>query len=100
MANAVTHGNGYSRNKSVHFSVEQIDGRLTIKIRDEGDGFDTEDIPDPTTQENLLKASGRGLLLMRALVDEFKVQRGEPCGTEVMLVKNAPASETGKEKTL
>lgn len=94
MANAVTHGNGYSRNKSVHFSVQQTDGQLTIKIRDEGEGFDPEDIPDPTAQENLLKASGRGLLLMRALVDEFTVQRGEPRGTEVTLVKNAPASET------
>ena len=99
MANAVTHGNGYSRNKSVHVAVELEDDNLTVRIRDEGEGFDPEEIPDPTAQENLLKASGRGLLLMRALVDEFDVRRAAPCGMEVTLVKNAPASESSKEET-
>ena len=99
MANAVTHGNSYSRDKSVHVRIERLDDKLTIRIRDEGEGFDPEEVPDPTAPENLLKASGRGLLLMRALVDEFTIQRAEPGGMESTLVKNAPASENEKEET-
>ena len=56
-------------------------------IIDEGDGFDVSSIPDPLAEENLLRQSGRGLLLMRAFVDEFHVRRGERSGTEVRMVK-------------
>ena len=98
MVNAVTHGNAYNRNKSVRFQVRVESGRLTVKIKDEGEGFDPEDTPDPTAPENLLKSSGRGLLLMRALVDEFTVERAKPRGMEVTLVKFAPAEENQKEE--
>lgn len=92
-ANAVTHGNAYSADKSVHFSVEMNDGRLVVKVRDEGEGFDASEVPDPTSVENLLKASGRGLLMMRALVDEVDVRNALPGGTEVVLILNGPAAE-------
>ena len=92
-ANAVTHGNAYSADKSVHFSVEMNDGRLIVKVRDEGEGFDPAEIPDPTSAENLLKASGRGLLMMRALVDEVDVRNASPSGTEVILILHGPAAE-------
>ena len=91
-ANAVTHGNAYSTDKSVHFSVEMNDGRLVVKLRDEGEGFDPVEVPDPTSVENLLKASGRGLLMMRALVDEVDVRNASPSGTEVVLVLHSPAT--------
>lgn len=92
-ANAVTHGNAYSADKSVHFSVEMNDGRLVVKLRDEGEGFDLNEVPDPTSVENLLKASGRGLLMMRALVDEVDVRNASPSGTEVVLILHGPARE-------
>ncbi|MDA1236324.1 MAG: ATP-binding protein [Acidobacteria bacterium] len=92
-ANAVTHGNAYSAEKSVHFSVEMNDGRLVVKVRDEGEGFDPGEVADPTSVENLLKASGRGLLMMRALVDEVDVRNASPSGTEVVLVLHGPATE-------
>ncbi len=98
MVNAVTHGNNYSRDKSVRFAVRVEDDGLNIRIQDEGEGFDPEEVPDPTAPENLLKASGRGLLLMRALVDEFVVKRATPNGMEVTLVKKAPAGGSDKEK--
>jgi serine/threonine-protein kinase RsbW len=92
-ANAVTHGNAYSADKSVHFSVEMNDGRLVVKLRDEGDGFEPSEVPDPTSVENLLRASGRGLLMMRALVDEVDVRNASPNGTEVVLTLHSPAAE-------
>lgn len=94
MVNAVTHGNGYSADKSVHLSVKmKADGELTVGIRDEGEGFEPQAVPDPTAPENLLKTSGRGLLLMRALVDEFTLRRGEPRGMQVTMVKKRPGGK-------
>jgi len=87
MVNAVVHGNRYNARKKVHVSITKATDRLTIVIADEGEGFDPESIPDPLAHENLLRQSGRGLLLMRAFVDEFQVRRGEPRGTEVKMVK-------------
>ena len=97
MVNAVTHGNGYSKDKSVHFAARLEDGKLTISIRDEGEGFDPQGVPDPTAPENLMKTSGRGLLLMNALVDEFRVGPAEPGGTQVTLVKSGPGREGEKQ---
>ena len=55
-------------------------------IRDEGSGFDPTDLPDPTDPENMLKASGRGILLMRAFMDEVKYN---DVGNEITLVKKS-----------
>lgn len=88
MVNAVVHGNRYSAKKRVHFRVLRGDGRLTIVIRDEGDGFELSRLPDPLAEENLLRQSGRGLLLIQAFMDEMEVHRGTPVGTEVRMVKN------------
>ncbi len=94
MVNAVVHGNRYSSRKKVHVSVAKGQDRLTIVIADEGDGFDPSTIPDPLAGENLLRQSGRGLLLIQAFVDEFQVRRAQPCGTEIRMVKYlANASE-------
>lgn len=93
MVNAVVHGNRYSAKKRVHFHVSKNDGRLAITIRDEGEGFDLTALPDPLAEENLLRQSGRGLLLIQAFMDELIVTRGQPSGTEVKMVKYlAPAS--------
>ena len=87
MVNAVVHGNRYNAKKRVHFRVAKSAGRLTIVIRDEGEGFELTALPDPLAEENLLRQSGRGLLLIQAFMDELEVHRGEPQGTEVRMVK-------------
>jgi len=87
MVNAVVHGNKYSAQKKVHLRAWEDDGALKIVIRDEGVGFELARVPDPTADENLLKESGRGILLMQAFVDEFQVRRLSPNGTEVTMVK-------------
>ena len=87
MVNAVVHGNRYNARKKVRVAITKATDRLIVVIADEGDGFDMTSIPDPLADENLLRQSGRGLLLMRAFVDEFQVRRGEQGGTEVRMVK-------------
>lgn len=63
---------------------------VRVIIRDEGDGFDPESLPDPTDPENLIKASGRGLLLMRAFMDDVY---HNDTGNEVTLVKRQSAPD-------
>lgn len=67
--NAIHHGNGLDPQKSVHVHA-RIDSRiLTFIIRDQGTGFDYNNLPDPTSPENLEKPSGRGVFLMSQLSD-------------------------------
>jgi serine/threonine-protein kinase RsbW len=102
MVNAVVHGNRYNRNKTVHVGVHverpelsesdagQRPGQgtgLTIRITDQGDGFEIQEVPDPLQETNLLRHSGRGLFLMGAFMDDLKVRKAPAGGTEVTLVK-------------
>ena len=87
VVNAVVHGNRYNAHKKVHLQVSTAEDRLTVTVGDQGNGFDLASVPDPLAAENLLHQSGRGLLLVRAFVDEFQVRRLTPAGTEVKLVK-------------
>ena len=99
MVNAVVHGNRYNRNKRVHVnvSIEKFKPpscRLTIRITDQGEGFEMNDVPDPLHDTNLLRHSGRGLFLMGAFMDDMKVRKVSPAGTEVTLVKNIGPKES------
>jgi serine/threonine-protein kinase RsbW len=87
MVNAVVHGNRYNANKKVRFSVDKNPDRMTVRIVDEGEGFDFSNLPDPLTPENLMRTSGRGIFLIRSFMDEFGIRHVEPAGTEVILVK-------------
>jgi serine/threonine-protein kinase RsbW len=87
MVNAVVHGNRYNAHKKVQFSVGHNGERFTVRITDEGEGFDYENVPDPLAPENLMRTSGRGIFLIRSFMDEFQMRRLEPGGTEVTLVK-------------
>jgi serine/threonine-protein kinase RsbW len=87
MVNAVVHGNRYSLKQKVHFKVGAGADRITITIRDEGEGFEPQAIADPLEQGNLLKQSGRGILLIQAFVDEVNIHRVLPHGTEVVMTK-------------
>lgn len=87
MVNAVVHGNRYNLKKKVHLTVASDPEALRITILDEGEGFEPKELPDPLAEENLLRQSGRGLLLIQAFVDEFAMKKAAPpMGTEVKLV--------------
>jgi serine/threonine-protein kinase RsbW len=72
LVNAVKHGNRFDRNKKVYVAYRIADDLFTIRIRDEGPGFDPNDVPDPTLEENLERPCGRGLLLMRHYMNEVQ----------------------------
>ncbi len=85
--NAVLHGNAYDPSKKVTLAFEQGEKDLTIVVRDQGKGVDVASIPDPLAPENLMKQSGRGIFLMRSLMDEVQISASET-GTEVKLIKH------------
>jgi serine/threonine-protein kinase RsbW len=87
MVNAVVHGNRYNRNKQVHVGVLKDNDMFTIRITDQGEGFEREEVPDPLHDNNLLRHSGRGLFLMGAFMDDVKIRKVAPSGTEVTLSK-------------
>jgi len=70
VANAVKHGNVFDENKKVDIAFINSPEQIEITVRDFGKGFDPDEIPDPTNPDNLLKASGRGILFMRSFMDE------------------------------
>jgi serine/threonine-protein kinase RsbW len=69
--NAIYHGNKQDLNKHVTIFAEYKDDYLLVEIADEGTGFNYEDLPDPTLAENLRKEGGRGLFIIKNLVDQI-----------------------------
>jgi serine/threonine-protein kinase RsbW len=70
--NAIKHGNKLDKSKNVILSAGCDENALTIKVEDQGDGFDYDHLPDPTAPENIDKVGGRGVFLMKHLCDEVK----------------------------
>jgi serine/threonine-protein kinase RsbW len=93
LANAIVHGNKSDARKQVDVVCRcGIDGELLITVRDDGDGFDPAAVPDPTAVENLLSGHGRGLHLIRALMDKVHFEQG---GTVLQMRRGAPLREEG-----
>jgi len=82
--NAIIHGNKEDKNKKVTIAAEYDDRNLFVKIYDEGNGFNPIEIADPTLPENLLKESGRGIFIVKSLVDDFSYRHTEK-GSEFVL---------------
>jgi serine/threonine-protein kinase RsbW len=70
--NAIHHGNGGNPQKMVQVSVEAAENEICFIVRDEGPGFDFENLPDPTDPDNIEKPNGRGVFLMRHLADHLE----------------------------
>jgi serine/threonine-protein kinase RsbW len=84
LANAIIHGNELNRNKRVFLRCYAGAHRsMMIVVRDQGPGFNPADVPDPREDHRLHLPSGRGLLLMRELMDHVEYRRG---GREVLLL--------------
>ena len=86
VGNAIVHGNKKDKNKKVTVDFDYKDDTITVSIQDEGDGFNEKTIANPLEPENLLKESGRGIFIVRALMDEVDFIRSKK-GTTVRLVK-------------
>jgi len=83
--NAIVHGNHSDRRRSVRVTYGVEDSRLTIEVEDEGIGFDHRTVADPTAQAHIMKNSGRGVYLIRKLMDRTDYN---DIGNKITMVKN------------
>ncbi len=98
--NAVLHGNRKDPAKTVEFEMERRGREVTIRVWDEGGGFDRSKLSDPTSPENLLRPSGRGIFLIRQFVDgvRFLTERPGHFGMEMRVrLTGAGAAPQGEE---
>ena len=95
VVNAIKHGNKNDQSKRVvvEFSTVPRD-QMTVRVQDQGDGFDPEDVPDPLSPENLMKGSGRGILFMRNYMDDVSIARAQDGGMQVWMMKRAPQAKS------
>jgi serine/threonine-protein kinase RsbW len=83
----VLHGNRQDESVPLEVGVAGTDAGVTVTVRDRGEGFDPTHIADPTAEENILKASGRGILFMRTFMDEVTWEHPQGGGTLVRMTK-------------
>ena len=79
ITNAIRHGNKFAAGKVVSINCDIDQTRMRVVVRDQGDGFEPEAVPDPTSDEFIERPSGRGLLLMRAYLDHCEYRDGGRC---------------------
>lgn len=84
--NAIIHGNKQDPTKRVYLHFTTEGNTLTVVVRDEGEGFNPDSLPDPLDPANLLKESGRGIFILKTLMDEVKFEFTDR-GTQLTLIK-------------
>ena len=89
--NAIKHGNHEAPGKFVTveftFTPRESPTELVVSVRDEGEGFEPEELADPLAPENMLKSSGRGIFFMRSFMDDVRLARLPEGGMEVRMVQ-------------
>jgi serine/threonine-protein kinase RsbW len=82
--NAIMHGNGFDSSKTVTVTLTATEDYVEIEVQDEGSGFDPDMVADPREPENLLKASGRGIFIIKSLIEQVSFENNE-IGTKVSM---------------
>jgi serine/threonine-protein kinase RsbW len=96
VTNAVIHGNRERPGTGVEVSFELFADAIRITVKDEGEGFDPESLPDPVSKEHLLDASGRGVFLMNQLMDEVSYTFPDDGGTTLSMMKRLRDEEASE----
>ena len=87
MINAIQHGNNADPNKTAYLKISSTGDAIEIIVEDEGQGFTLDRVADPTSDANLLKPSGRGILIIRSFMDEVDCTPREGGGCRLRMVK-------------
>jgi serine/threonine-protein kinase RsbW len=87
VTNAVLHGNKLDEAKIIDLKLRNLPEAFEIIVHDQGQGFNPNDIPDPTQEENILKTSGRGIFFMRNFMDLVDWSADPKGGTIVRMMK-------------
>ena len=94
MINAIQHGNKCDPAKEATLRISSDGEAIEVIVEDQGKGFELTEVADPTNVENLLKPSGRGILIIRSFMDEVDLTRREGGGSRLRMVKRIPKEDT------
>ncbi|HUU44836.1 MAG TPA: ATP-binding protein [Acidobacteriota bacterium] len=86
--NAIIHGNKENLSKTVTLTVTISGDEVEIRVADQGDGFHPNEVPSPLAEENLLKEVGRGIFIVRSLMDEVEYEQVPGKGSVVVARKS------------
>ena len=97
VTNAIQHGNRGDRSKKVELRFQLLTDRLMITVRDEGEGIEESNLPDPLDPENLLKPGGRGIFFVRSFMDKVSF-RVHPEGGQEIIMEKLRGKNQGEEE--
>lgn len=97
VTNAIQHGNKSDREKKVHLAFKIDTDRLVIAVRDQGEGIDEREIPDPLDPKNLLNPGGRGIFFVRSFMDNVHFFNCPEGGSELIMEKLQNEEHQGEE---
>ena len=98
MINAIQHGNRADPSKQATLRISSSGDAIEIIVEDEGCGFTLDNVADPTDKANLLKPSGRGILIIRSFMDEVDLSLREGGGCRLRMVKRLPGTDGDRSK--
>ncbi|PHI21372.1 ATP-binding protein [Lewinellaceae bacterium SD302] len=70
--NAIIHGNGMDKSKTVDIEMRKRGNRLCVSVKDQGKGFNPKEVPNPTCPEQICECGGRGVFLIKELCDKVE----------------------------
>ena len=88
--NAIRHGNHFDPTKKAHLAISFDGENVEVIVDDQGEGFNLEELADPTRAENLLKPCGRGILIIRSFMDQVTLSPKEGGGMRLYMLKRLP----------
>ena len=97
VTNAIQHGNDGDLERKVQLRFKMETDRLVITVKDEGEGLDESEIPDPLDPENLLKPGGRGIFFVRSFMDNVRISNCPEGGCELVMEKLQNQKQQGEE---
>ena len=99
MTNAIRHGNRQQPDRVVRIEYRFDGDEVTIRVADEGEGFDPEAVPDPTLPENLLRPNGRGIFYMRRFMDRVEIGRAPEGGAVVTMTRRRDGERSDQDES-
>lgn len=93
--NAIMHGNNCDPQKRVFITFYRSKSHLMVKVEDQGGGFEPDDLEDPTAPENILKGKGRGIFIVKHLMDEVNFEK-TPIGMSITILKRKSGTDCRK----
>lgn len=100
VTNAIVHGNKNDEDKKVEVTLKIREPDLVVWVKDQGKGFDPGAIPNPVAKDNILKKVGRGIFILKSLMDDVDFEFQSEGGTLVKMVKRLKPAKKSQDKRI